>query len=187
MLVKTRGVTIVGGIFRIFKTLDLRMGDQNDHHSALVTQFLKQADDLSPVSQRMGISPAVAAVGFFDGTDTEFAADLVEDEALEPVNGIHNDGLELVSFVPERGQFCDHLGKRMCKREFPAVDFAESVFSLDEDRSRRGCSKRAVVCDNEIVRYIEGIQRINDDTLTLFFADVNGNSEKSHSEIFRHE
>ena len=60
----------------------------------------------------------------------------------------------------------------MCKREFPAVDFAESVFGLDEDRSRRGCSKRAVVCDNEIVRYIEGIQRINDDTLTLFFADA---------------
>ena len=70
------------------------------HHSALVAQFLKQADDLAPVSQRMGISPAVAAVGFFDGMDTEFAADLVEDEAFEPVNGIHNDGLELVIFVP---------------------------------------------------------------------------------------
>ena len=134
MLVETRGVAVVGGVFRIFEPFDLRMGDQNDHHSALVAQFLKQVDDLAPVSQRMGISPAVAAVGFFDGTDTEFAADLVEDEALEPVNGIHNDGLELVSFVPERGQFCDYLGKRMCKREFPAVDFAESVFRLDEDR-----------------------------------------------------
>ena len=99
VLVETRCVAIVGGVFRIFEPFDLRMGDQNDHHSALVTQFLKQVDDLAPVSQRMGISPAVAAVGFFDGTDTEFAADLVE---LIKRDSVLSEGMTVMG-IPSSG------------------------------------------------------------------------------------
>ena len=136
---KTRCVAVVGGVFRIFEPFDLRMGDQNDHHSALVAQFLKQADDLLPICQRMGISSAEASISFFNGVDTVFEADFVEDQALKPISRIHNDGLELVSFVPKRGQFREHLGKRMGKREFPAINFAESVFGSLPARMLQTC------------------------------------------------
>ena len=155
MLVKPWRVAVIGGVFWIFETLHLGVCNQNHHHSAFIPEFLKQIDDLAPVGKRVGVAPAVTAIRLFDVPDAVFAADLVKDQPFQPIGGINHHGLKIMLFIPERGQFRQHFREAVRQRELLAVDFSQTVLGLNENRSRRGCSERAIVCYDEIIGNVE--------------------------------
>ena len=88
------------------------------------------------MGQRMGVAFPEPAVRLFDGPDTEFPAHFVENQALQPVEAVDHHCLVGVILVAESLECTGNFRQAFSQRELRAVDFAQTIFSLNEDRSR---------------------------------------------------
>jgi hypothetical protein len=96
VLVQPGRVAVVGGPLGILELLDLGVGNQQDHHAAAHSKNVEVVDDLSPVTESMRVTPGVAAVDLLDGIDSILAAQLVPDQAFQPIERIDDDGFVLL-------------------------------------------------------------------------------------------
>ena len=112
------------------------MGQEDYSHVTLNPEFIQQSKNTSPMADGECITMSESAVSFFDRTHTVCPADVIENQAFQPVKAVDHDGL-IAESLERIGDFSQTFGKR----ELCTVNFTEAILCLNEDRGRSVCSE----------------------------------------------
>jgi hypothetical protein len=118
------------------------MSDTKHDHASFRPKSIQKTEQMSPMRQGMRVTFRISAIDLFNAADIVLSAQVIPDQSFQPVERIDHNGLIFMRLGEQRVQISDNIIKRCGQREFVAVNLSQSIFGLNEDRSRALRSKR---------------------------------------------
>lgn len=125
-------IAVVGFVLGAVETLDVGMGDLNDHHAFPVAQRIQLIEIFAPDGQSLGITLAKARG--FDRLPAIAFACLSPDQRLEPIDAVNDDRAVVMIFLQQGVERLCNFGITRRQREMRGLQFAQAILGHKEDR-----------------------------------------------------